>query len=97
LVGSWQLYVWSYFPDVRWYKVSYHGQHGLATYMVDNLTMHTSSHADAPYHDLEDGDTIDKMPLASYFGDAVVLNVPKNALETITAQDLEKAMPTIER
>jgi kynurenine formamidase len=96
-IGPGHTYVWPYFPDVRWYKVGYHGQHGLATYMVDNLTMHTSSHADAPYHDLEDGVTIDKMPLSSYFGEAVVLNIPKNALETITAQDLKKAKPTIHR
>jgi len=88
-------YVWPYFPDVKWYRVGYFGQHGLATWMVDNLTFHTSSHIDAPYHDLEDGPTIDKMPLSTYFGEAVILNIPKNELEKITAEDLEKAKPEI--
>jgi len=94
-MGPGHTYVWPYFPDVKWYKVGYHGQHGLATYMIDNLTMHTSSHADAPYHDLEDGATIDKMPLESYFGEAVVLDIPKKELETIVATDLEKAKPAV--
>lgn len=94
-MGPGHTYVWPYFPDVKWYKVAYHGQNGLASYMIDNLTMHTSSHADAPYHDLEDGVTIDKMPLDSYFGEAVVLSIPKGELGTITATDLEKAKPKV--
>ena len=95
-MGPGNTYVWPYFPDVKWYKIGYHGQNGIATYMIDNLTMHTSSHADAPYHDLEDGPTIDKMPLTSYFGEAVVLDIPKGELETITAEDLKKAKPAVQ-
>jgi arylformamidase len=49
---------------------------------------HTGTHVDAPSHFLKDGITIDKMPIESFFGNAVVLDCT-DIKEKITAVDLE--------
>ena len=38
-----------------------------------NMCAHNGTHVDAPYHFIEDGKTIDKMPLESYVGWACVI------------------------
>lgn len=51
----------------------------------------TGTHVDAPYHFADDGDTIDKMELDYFFGEAVVVKVTdKKAEEEITMKDLEQ-------
>jgi len=55
-----------------------------------NLGTQTGSHVDAPFHFLNQGTTIDKMDLAKFFGEAVVVRATdKKANEQITMQDLE--------
>jgi len=39
-----------------------------------SMSIHTGTHVDAPYHFLEDGRTIDEVPLAVWMGDAVVVD-----------------------
>ena len=41
------------------------------------LSSHTGTHADAPYHFLVDGSTIDEVPLAAYVGPATLVTVDK--------------------
>ena len=54
------------------------------------LGTQTGSHVDAPYHFSNDGDTIDKMELDFFFGEAVVVRVTdKKAEEEITMSDIE--------
>ena len=49
----------------------------------------TGSHVDAPYHFSNDGDTIEKMELDYFFGEAVVVRVTdKKAKEEITMSDM---------
>jgi len=49
----------------------------------------TGTHVDAPYHFSHDGDTIDKMELDYFFGEAVVVRVTgKRAEEEITMADV---------
>lgn len=88
-------YVWPYFEDVTWKRVSYMGLHGLNTWEANKLTFHTSTHTDAPYHNWEDGATVDKRPLNRYFGEAVVWDIPKDEFGRITAKDLENAKPEV--
>ena len=49
---------------------------------------HQGTHLDAMYHFLDDGKTIDQMPLAWFYGPARVLRIPKGANEEITENDL---------
>ncbi len=60
-------------------------------YNLSTLTMgtQTGSHVDAPYHFMNEGDTIDKMELDFFLGDAVVVHVTnKKTDEPITMEDV---------
>lgn len=51
----------------------------------------TGSHVDAPYHFLNGANTIDRMDLRMFFGEAVVIKVThKNKREEITLKDIKK-------
>lgn len=66
-----------------------------ATVNVGAVTMgvHNGSHADAPFHFNEAGKTIEQMPLETYFGEAVVVDLTNNfqrgERREITIRDLE--------
>jgi len=60
------------------------------------LTTHTGTHVDAPMHIYEDGKPLSDYPLERFYGEAVVLDIPKGELEEITAADLEKAKPEVQ-
>ena len=55
-----------------------------------SLATHQGTHLDAMYHFLDDGKTIDQMPLDWFYGEATILRIPKGAREEITAEDLKK-------
>ena len=57
------------------------------TYLA--MSAHTGTHVDAPYHFLEDGVTLDKVPLEIMVGPAYVLHLPD--VNLITAAVLEGA------
>jgi arylformamidase len=42
-----------------------------------NMGVHNGTHADAPFHFAERGDSIDRMPLDVYLGEAVVVDLSK--------------------
>jgi arylformamidase len=56
------------------------------------MGVHNGSHADAPFHFQTDGNTIDRVPLDTYVGDAVVLDLTERfqdgRYEEITIADL---------
>jgi arylformamidase len=57
---------------------------------IVEISTHTGTHVDAPFHFFEDGRTIDEVPLESYVGPAVVLDLrEKEAGSAIERQDLE--------
>jgi kynurenine formamidase len=57
---------------------------------IVEISTHTGTHIDAPFHFFEDGNTIDEVPLESYVGPAVVLDLrEKEAGSAIERQDLE--------
>jgi arylformamidase len=68
-----------------------------ATVNVGALTMgvHNGSHADAPFHFEQGADTIDRMPLETYLGKAVVVDLSAkfetDRLRQITIGDLESS------
>jgi arylformamidase len=55
-----------------------------------SLSVHTGTHIDAPYHFLQDGKTVDKIPLELLVGESQVISIPE-ASKWIDAQVLEKA------
>jgi arylformamidase len=65
-------------------------------YSIERITCmsHTGTHMDAPYHFLEDGVTVDRIPPEQLVGRAVVLDIRKEVEGTIIpAQALEKRWP----
>ena len=68
-----------------------------ATVNVGAVTMgvHNGSHADAPFHFKEGADTIDRMPLETYLGKAVVVDLTAkfetDRTRQITISDLESS------
>ncbi len=60
--------------------------------------LHGGTHIDAPIYCVADGLTADKIPLENLYGAGVVLDFrKKKKWEAITAADLEKATPKIQR
>ncbi len=59
-----------------------------------NCMTHTGTHMDAPYHFLEEGTTVDRIPAANLVGPAIVLDV-RDDLDgnIISAKVLEKHWP----
>lgn len=49
---------------------------------------HQGTHLDAMFHFVEDGKTIDQMPLEWFYGPARLVRIPKEAGAEITADDL---------
>jgi arylformamidase len=65
-------------------------------YSIERIscTTHTGTHMDAPYHFLEDGMTVDRIPPANLVGSAIVLDVRGDLDGTIiSAKALEKHWP----
>ena len=52
-----------------------------------SMSTHQGTHLDAMYHFIDDGKTLDQMPLDWFYGPARVLRIPKNAGEEITMED----------
>ncbi|MBI2906275.1 MAG: cyclase family protein [Chloroflexi bacterium] len=64
------------------------------------MSSHCATHLDAPMHVFERSEkagifSIDEWPLQQLYGDTVVLDIPKEELGEITADDLEKASPKV--
>ena len=67
-------------------------------YNLSNLYLgtQTGSHVDAPYHLSNSGNTIDKMDLTKFFGEAVIIRVTdKNPCEEITMEDMKPYLKKI--
>ena len=52
-----------------------------------SIGSHQGTHLDAMYHFLDDGKTLDQMPLDWFYGPAHVLRIPKGAGEELTVED----------
>jgi kynurenine formamidase len=87
--------LWPYFPDVKIERFHYHAKSGVLSQQITTF-MHCTTHTDAPAHVIEGTPYIDQLPLSSYFGTGVVVSIPKEKWEVITADDLERATPEIQ-
>ncbi len=87
--------LWPYFPDVKIERFHYHAKSGVLSQQITTF-MHCTTHTDAPAHVVEGTRFMDEVPLSSYFGTGVVVSIPKQKWEVITAADLENATPEIQ-
>jgi kynurenine formamidase len=86
--------LWPYFPDVKIERFHYMAKSGVLSQQITTF-MHCTTHTDAPAHVVEGTRFMDEVPLSSYFGGGVVVSIPKEKWEVITAEDLENARPEI--
>lgn len=82
--------LWPYFEDVRIERKHYHARTGVLSQKITTV-MHCTTHADSPAHVIEGKPFTHEIPLDCYYGEGVVLDIPKGKWELITADDLEAA------
>jgi arylformamidase len=68
--------------------------HGTTKTLKYNMTQvslgtHQGTHLDAMFHFMDDGRTIDQMPLDWFYGEAVLLRIPKQPREEIELADFQ--------
>ncbi len=57
-----------------------------------NMPTHIGTHLDAPSHFVEDGGTVDQLPLSTLVGPAYCVEVLRPGADAVTAADLESAL-----
>ena len=62
-----------------------------------HMVVHHGTHFDAPRHFVEDGPTVDQVPLERLYGQGVIWRIDKPARGTILPEDLERATPAVQR
>jgi kynurenine formamidase len=77
------------FPSDPKLSIIPHGDTRTLRYNISQISMgtHQGTHLDAMYHFIDDGKTIDQMPLEWFYGEAHLLKIPKAANEDITIED----------
>lgn len=74
-------------PSFRW--VSRIGEESDCNLSEFTMCSHTGTHADAPLHFLEDGETIDKSPLDAFVGPCVVMEFKPGLITGSVAEKLD--------
>jgi kynurenine formamidase len=87
--------VWPGDEDVRIWKSVYHAKHGVLSQKI-SMNMHCSTHMTAPVHLIQRGAFVADIPPATFFGQGVVLNIPKNRWGLVTPADLDRASVQVE-
>ena len=81
--------VWPGDPDVHIERSVIHATHGVMSEKVI-ANMHVSTHVNAPIYLLQRGQFIGDLPPDLFFGNGVILSVPKGKWQLVTAADLEQ-------
>ncbi len=89
LVISQDLPAWPGQPNVQLERIKKIEQGDNSNVSRIDMSVHTGTHVDAPYHFLPEGKTVERLPLKALTGRAYVMYLPN--VETITASVLEKA------
>ncbi|WP_258360395.1 cyclase family protein [Moorella sulfitireducens (nom. illeg.)] len=82
--------------DVKMYRSVKHAQHGVLAWKTSTV-MHTGTHMNAPLHLIQRGADLSQIPVDRFFGNGVVLYIPKGPYEVINAKDLENASPGVQQ
>lgn len=86
---------WPGYEDIKIHKVVNHAKHGVMTQIYKGV-MHVSTHVNAPLHLIQGGMGVGQIPLANFFGNGVILDIPKGKWQLVRVQDLENAKPAIQ-
>jgi kynurenine formamidase len=81
--------------DIQIRRVATHATHGVLTSHLLTV-MHNGTHVNAPIHLAQRGLGVGEIPLDRFFGNGVVLSLPKSEWEYIEPADLENAEPAVE-
>lgn len=76
--------------DVAMKRAVKHSQHGVLAWKV-RTSMHTGTHIIAPLYTMQKTSDLASLPPDVFFGNGLVLDVPKGSFEVIDAADLENA------
>jgi kynurenine formamidase len=80
--------------DVEMHRAVKHAQHGVTAWHC-NTVLQTGTHMNSPIHLIQRGADLAEIPVDRFFGNGVVLGIPKGAYEVIRAADLEAAQPGV--
>jgi len=72
-----------------------HAQHGVLAWKI-HTSMHTGTHMVAPLYVTQQASDLAGLAPDTFFGNGVVLDIPKTSYEVIDVSDLEKAAPVNE-
>ena len=81
--------------DVMMHRAVRHAQHGVLAWKC-NTVLHTGTHMNAPIHMIQRGADLSEIPPDRFFGNGVVLGIPKGSYDIISAADLEAAAPAVQ-
>ncbi len=82
--------------ELRMQRGVKHAQHGVLAWRIWTV-LHTGTHMNAPYHMIQKSKTMADISPDRFFGNGVILSIPKGSYETITAKDLEAATPAVQK
>lgn len=85
---------WPGLDDLKIHKIVNHAKHGVMTQIYKG-TMQVSTHVNAPLHLVQGGKGVGEIALERFFGNGVVISVPKEKWELVTVDDLENASPSV--
>ncbi|EKD35443.1 MAG: hypothetical protein ACD_75C01910G0004, partial [uncultured bacterium] len=80
--------------DVLMFRSVKHAQHGVMAQRL-KMVMHSGTHMNTPLHLIQKGAGAADIALDHFFGNGVILDMPKNRWELVTASDLAAARPEI--
>lgn len=82
--------------DVVMFRAVKFAQHGVLAHRIKTV-MHTGTHMNAPLHLIPRAADLAGISPDRFFGNGVVLNIPKKSYEVITAKDLASATPEVQQ
>lgn len=83
-------------PEIRIERGVTHARDGVLSQKI-TMNMHNSTHMNAPIHLVQGGGDIASLSIDKFFGNGVVLGIPKKRWELVTADDLAKATPAVQQ
>ncbi len=81
--------------DVIMYRSVKHAQHGVMAQRL-KMVMHSGTHMNSPLHMIQEGAGAADIELEHFFGNGVILDIPKGRWELVTASDLQAASPEVQ-
>ena len=93
-----ELVVWPDDPPVEIHRTSKIEEGAESNVTRINMSVHTGTHIDAPYHFLKDGQKIDEIPVHRFIGRGILVDVSdKSDRDLIDAVDFEPFVPEIQK